>query len=91
MVDSATAVPLPGVEFIVAWPAFREDAGVDSTIEAHRRVITDSRGAATFCDLPWGFPLDISVLTPTGRTHVMMTEVSRNGIVGRVVSGRINR
>ena len=91
MVDSATAVPLPGVRFVVAWPAIMEGGGTDSTIEAYRQAVTDSRGAATFCDLPTGFPLDVSLLGSGGRTHVMMAEVTRNGILGRVVSGRITR
>ena len=91
MVDSATAVPLPGVRFVVSWPAILENASADSSVEANRQAVTDSRGAATFCDLPWGFPLEVSVLGHGGRTHVMITEVTRNGIVGRVVSGRINR
>jgi hypothetical protein len=91
MVDSATAIPLPGVRFVVSWPAILENAGADSSVEANRQAVTDSRGAATFCDLPWGIPLDVSALGAGGRTHVMMTEVTRNGIVGRVVSGRINR
>jgi hypothetical protein len=92
MVDSATAVPLPGVRFIVSWPAPAEAPYADSTQERYRLAVTDSRGAATFCDLPTGFPVEVSVLNiGGGRTHVMMAEVSRNGIVGRVVSGRINR
>jgi hypothetical protein len=91
MVDSATTVPLPGVRFIVSWPAILENASADSTIEAYRQAFTDSRGAATFCDLPPGLPLDVSILAPSGRVHVMLTEVTRNGIVGRVVFGRITR
>lgn len=91
MVDSATAVPLPGVRFVVAWPAILENPSADSTVEAYRQAVTDSRGAATFCDLPPGLPLDVSVLGPGSRTHVMMTEVTRNGIVSRVVHGRISR
>ena len=91
MVDSATTVPLPGVEFIVAWPAIRENASADSTVESYRRAVTDSRGAATFCDLPPGFPLEVSVLAPANRIHVMIAEVSRNGIVSRVVFGRLTR
>jgi hypothetical protein len=91
MVDSATTVPLPGVRFIVSWPAFRENASADSTVEAYRQAVTDSRGAVTFCDLPPGFPVEVSVLAPGSRIHVITTEVSRNGIVGRVVFGRINR
>ena len=91
MVDSATSTPLPGVRFVVAWPAIRENASSDSTIESYRQAVTDSRGAATFCDLPPGFPLEVSVLAPGNRIHVMMTEVSRNGIVSRVVFGRLTR
>ena len=91
MVDSATAVPLPGVRFIAAWPATAEAADADTTQERYRLAVTDSRGAATFCDLPTGFPIEVSVLSAGGRTHVMMAQVTRNGILGRVVSGRINR
>ncbi len=91
MVDSATAVPLPGVRFVVAWPAISENPRADSTLEANRQAITDSRGAATFCDLPTDIPLEVSVLGSGVRTQVMKTQASRNGIVGRVVSGRINR
>ena len=48
--------------------------------------------AATFCDLPYGFPIEVSLPAPTGlRAHVMMVEVERTGITGRVVYGRINR
>lgn len=91
MVDSATAVPLPGVRFVVSWPAIIENPSADSTIEAYRQAATDARGAATFCDLPTGVPLEVSVLGPGGRTHVMLARVARNGIVGQVISGRINR
>ena len=91
MVDSATSAPLPGVPFIVSWPAIREKASADSTVESYRQSVTDSRGAATFCDLPPGFPLEVSVLAPGNRIHVMMAEVSRNGIVSRVVFGRLTR
>jgi hypothetical protein len=92
MVDSATAVPLPGVRFIVSWPATLESAHADTTQERYRLAVTDSRGAATFCDLPTGFPIEVSVLSAGGaRAHVMMAQVTRNGILGRVVSGRINR
>jgi len=92
MVDSATTVPLPGVRFIASWPATAEAADADSAQERYRLAVTDSRGAATFCDLPTGFPVEVSVLSAGGgRTHVMMAEVTRNGILGRVVFGRINR
>jgi hypothetical protein len=92
MVDSATVVPLPGVRFIVSWPAIAENVKADSAQELYRQAVTDSRGAATFCDLPTGFPLEVSLMGPSGyRAHVMMAEVTRNGILGRVVHGRINR
>jgi hypothetical protein len=92
MVDSATAVPLSGVRFVVSWPATAEMASADSTQELYRQALTDSRGAATFCDLPTGFPLEVSVAGARGqRQHVMMFEVGRGGILGRVVSGRMNR
>ena len=92
MVDSATAIPFPGIRFLVTWPAIAENAAADSARELYRQAMTDSRGAATFCDLPPGIPLEVSVLGHNeSRVHVMMTEVTRTGIVGRVVSGRINR
>src|SRR5688572_5132686 len=92
MVDSATVVPLPGVRFVVSWPAIAENSAADSTRELYRQAVTDMGGAATFCDLPTSFPLEVSLLGPNGyRAHVMMAEVTRNGIVARVVHGRINR
>jgi hypothetical protein len=92
MVDSATAVPLSGVRFLASWPATAEAADADVTQERYRQAVTDSRGAATFCDLPTGFPVEVSVVSAGGtRMHVMMAEVTRNGVHGRVVSGRINR
>jgi hypothetical protein len=92
MVDSATVVPLSGVQFIVSWPAIAEAADADSTQERFRQAVTDARGAATFCNLPTGFPLEVSVWSGDGgRSHVMMAETTRNGIVGRVITGRINR
>ena len=92
MVDSATVSPLPGVEFLVSWPLIAEVAYADSTQERFRHAMTDSRGAATFCNLPPGIPLEVSLLGAGGRRmHVMMAQVSRTGITGRVVTGRINR
>jgi hypothetical protein len=92
MVDSATTIPLSGIRFLVSWPAIQENTAADRSLENYRQAVTDSRGAATFCDLLPGFPLEVSVLGPgDARGHVMMIEVTRNGIVSRVVSGRINR
>lgn len=92
MIDSATAVPMPGVRFIVAWPGNAENPAASDSAERYRLAVTDSRGAATFCDLPTGFPLEVAVLGGRGtRIHVMMARASRNGVVGSVVSGRLNR
>jgi hypothetical protein len=93
MVDSATAAPLPGVQFRVSWPfVVQTAAGRDSTTERSRQVVADNRGTATFCDLPTGVPLEVSLMGPGGyKAHVLMTEVTGDGIVGRVVTGRINR
>ena len=92
MVDSATAVPMPGMRFIATWPASSEELRSGDNTERARRATTDLRGAATFCDLPTGFPVEISLLGPANsRQHVMMIELTRNGIDGRVVSGRIQR
>lgn len=92
MVDSATVAPLPGVTFLVSWPAIAENPAADSTQERSRQAITDSRGAATFCDLPTGIPLEVSALGAGGfRAHVMMAQVTRSGVVGTVVHGRVNR
>lgn len=91
MVDSASAVPLPGIRFLVSWPAIAENAAADPSEERSRQAVTDARGAATFCNLPTGFPVEVSVLNAGGRVHAMMAQVTRNGIVGRVVIGRINR
>ncbi len=92
MVDSATTAPLPGVRFLVSWPATAENAAADSAQERYRQAVTDLRGAATFCDLPTGFPLDVSVLGATGsRAHVMLATLTRNGVLNRVITGRVAR
>ena len=68
-----------------------QDAGSQGP-ERYAQAVTDSRGAATFCDLPLGFPVEVSLAGPTGaRAHVMMVELKRTGITGRVVMGRLNR
>jgi len=101
LVDSATSVPMTGIRFLVSWPA-RNDAALRRTAaptgpgwagpEQHQQALTDSRGAATFCDLPFGFPLEVSLAGPSSaRTHVMMVELKSSGITGRVVYGRVNR
>jgi hypothetical protein len=101
MVDSATASPMPGVRFLVTWPDRRDESlrslgsrarVVGGVAEQYRQVLTDSRGAATFCDLPYGAQLEVSLAGPGGeRLHVMMVEVNSSGITGRVVYSRINR
>jgi hypothetical protein len=89
-VDSATAVPIPAVQFLVSWPLANAIPGAEG--EQLRRTVTDARGAATFCDLPPGIPLEVSLLGNGGRRiHVMMITVPRAGIVGRVITGRLNR
>ena len=40
MVDSATAVPLPGVRFVVSWPAILENASADSSVDAIGTAMT---------------------------------------------------
>ncbi len=92
MVDSATSVPMPGIRFLASWPPEAEPGGGTQGEERYQQAVTDSRGAATFCDLPHGFPIEVSLLNAGGgRTHVMMIELTRAGITGRVVMGRVNR
>jgi hypothetical protein len=92
MVDSATSVPMPGIRFLVSWPAQSDIGGGRSGQERYRKAVTDSRGVATFCDLPYSFPVEVSLLGPDdSRTYVMMVELKATGITGRVVTGRINR
>jgi hypothetical protein len=90
MIDEVTSTPISGVRFIVSW--LWRTVRATSPEERFRQAVTDSRGAVTFCDLPTGLPLDVSLVGPTGdRSHVMMLILNRNNFVGRVVSGRINR
>ena len=91
MVDQTTSVPMPGIRFVVAWP--EEAAAFGLRMPAGRvQAVTDSRGAATFCDLPHRIALEVSLVGPGGTTsHVMMVTVRTSGITGRVVMGRVNR
>lgn len=90
MVDSATTAPIPGVRFLASWLV--EGAGGDSAQERYQQAVTDLRGAATFCGLPIR-EMELSVLGANGyRAHVMMvTELTRDGVLGRVVYGRLTR
>jgi hypothetical protein len=91
MVDSATSVPISGMQFAVTWPARSRMPDQDNQ-RAARQALTDSRGAATFCDIPSNIPLDVWLVTPEGgRTFVTEIRLNRNGLVGRVVTGRVNR
>ena len=92
MVDSASSIPMPGVQFAVSWPTRLDVPRGPNAQDRFRQAITDSRGAATFCDVPSRLPLDVSLVGPGGnRTHVMIVILNRTGLVGRVVTGRINR
>ena len=92
MVDSATAAPMPGVRFVATWPATVENPYAAEGTERNRQAVTDNRGAATFCDLPPNIPLDLQLLGAGGRrSHVMMVELPRNGLVARIVTGKIHR
>jgi hypothetical protein len=91
-VDSATAVPIPGVQFVVSWPATAEAPDADPKIERYRQAVSDPRGVATFCDLPPGFLLEVSILGGGGRrTHVMTLTMARSGFAGQVITGKLNR
>jgi hypothetical protein len=89
MVDSATSVPLPGVRFLASWQIVRAPG---DTVELTRQAVTDARGAATFCNLPIR-EMELSVLGQNGsRAHVMLVnELTREGVVSRVVFGRLAR
>jgi hypothetical protein len=92
MVDSATSVPVPGVRLLASWPAISENPSAPASQERFRQALTDSRGVATFCDLPAGVAVELSSLSGIqNRSHVMMVQLDRDGITGRVVTVRINR
>lgn len=91
MVDSATAVPLPGVTFMVTWSQAAEVPGAPDR-ERYRTAVTDPRGAVTFCDVPPGIEVEVSIVGRGGqRSHVLLTQLDRNGVFGRVVMARLNR
>jgi hypothetical protein len=88
MVDSATSVPMAGVQFVATWPA-RSRIPDPNYQRSFRQALTDSRGAATFCDVPSNMPLDVSLVSPGGdRIFVTEVRLDRNGLVGKVVTGK---
>jgi len=92
MVDSATSVPMAGVRFLVSWPARLDVPRGPNEQTRFRQAVTDSRGAATFCDVPSRIPLDVSLVGQgASQIHVMVVRLDRNGLVGRVITGRVNR
>ena len=106
MVDSATSVPMPGVQFVISWPARSLVAPGAEYQRNVRQAVTDSRGAATFCNIPltlvpsrtpdyptlYSSTVDVWIAGPGGsQSFVMEVTLNRGGLVGRVVTGRINR
>lgn len=93
MVDSATSAPVPGARFVATWPAQWDGIG---TVGENREqeVVTDARGAATYCDLPFGSnrPIDVALVGPDGsRIPLMTVRLTIGGITGRVVTARVAR
>jgi hypothetical protein len=91
MVDSATFVPMPGVRFVATWPRRWDflDATGDELVS--KQVVTDARGAATFCDLPVGDTrsIDVSVLQgEDARVPVLKVLVRADGIMRHLLVGR---
>lgn len=90
VLDSLTAEPLTGVRLVVSWPATTENPRARAGTLRTREAVTDSRGAASFCDLPGNLRLELAMDKMDGMgAHLMMFEVNRNEIMGRVI--RTNR
>lgn len=103
LVDSATSIPMPGVQFVVSWPPRSIDSAGATYPRGFRQAMTDARGAATFCGVPLGpigssrpgaysGTVDVSIVGVGGsQTFVMEVTLNRSGLVGRVLTGRIKR
>jgi hypothetical protein len=88
VVDVATGVPVPGIGFVATWPAAIEDPRPDPVRQGRQEAVSDSRGAATFCDLPEGISLDVSLSGPIGPVYAFTTLLRRGGFAGRIVGIR---
>jgi hypothetical protein len=91
VVDRATSAPVAGARFVATWPS-AWDNRLGSAAEAEwqtKEVVTDARGAATYCDLPFGsnHAIEVSMVMEDGsRVPVMNVPLTREGITGRIVN-----
>lgn len=85
--DSATLTPLPGAALVATWSA--PLPGTLRERDYSRQVMADNRGAATFCFLPSGVPITVSLVLDTRTLVPVMTELfDPNTVVARVVTIR---
>jgi len=92
VVDSVTAEPLIGIRLIASWPGTSESPVAKPGSLRTREAVTDSRGAASFCDLAVGIPLELSMIgVDRLGQHLLMFEASRAGIVGKVIPANLKR
>ena len=91
LVDSVTALPVRGVAMIVAWPPTRAARMGRPERNRYQAAVTDIRGAASFCGLPHGIPLElIRMHSDTLGVPVLTFQTTRSGIVSRVIKSPIN-
>jgi hypothetical protein len=94
MVDNATAAPMPGVRFVAAWPLQWDVLGAPAEKLAQKEVVTDGRGAATFCDLPVGDSREVDVFHVQGddaRVPVLSVRLRPDGIRRHLIQGQLRR
>lgn len=85
--DSATLTPLPGAALVAAWSA--PIPGTTRLRDYTRQVLADNRGAATFCYLPPGVPVRVSLLVDARTLVPVLTEtLDANTLRARVVTMR---
>ena len=81
-----------GIRLVASWPGISESPVAKPGSLRTREAITDSRGAASFCDLAVGIPLELAMTGSDGLDqHLMTFEASRTGIVGKVIQSSPKR
>jgi hypothetical protein len=92
LVDSATKALVTGVPLVVSWSeAFSSEAG-SPTRERTLRATTDLGGAASFCNLPPGIPIELAIERPNNEPQTLSVfGLGKNQVSARLVSILIQR
>lgn len=90
MLDSATSAPFPGIRFALNWSDGLSARGDLAALVRPMQRVTDTKGTLTFCEVPSGLPLEVSLVGADRQLHhIMVITLNPNQVAAHVVRGRM--